>query len=166
MTDSINSIDLKIAQLNSKKILEKIKDSSLIAVASKGAKLKKDPSLFADIIIVLKEDKKVIILEYNESYFAVCQGRLCGYMNEIWIKNDSSISEFTKSIEKERKLSNGINSNSPSYNSSLKSTKSNNSSYKNKKYQNSRSYYRGPRGGCYYINSKGNKSYVSRSLCN
>ncbi len=29
-----------------------------------------------------------------------------------------------------------------------------------------RKYYRGPRGGCYYINSKGNKQYVDRSFCN
>ncbi len=29
-----------------------------------------------------------------------------------------------------------------------------------------RRYYRGPRGGCYYINSNGNKTYVARSLCN
>ncbi len=28
-----------------------------------------------------------------------------------------------------------------------------------------RTYYRGPRGGCYYINSNGNKTYVDRSLC-
>lgn len=27
-------------------------------------------------------------------------------------------------------------------------------------------YIRWPRGGCYYINSNGNKTYVSRSLCN
>ncbi len=27
-------------------------------------------------------------------------------------------------------------------------------------------YIRGPRGGCYYINSRGNKTYVNRSLCN
>ena len=29
----------------------------------------------------------------------------------------------------------------------------------------SRSYHIGPRGGCYYINSRGNKTYVDRSLC-
>lgn len=29
----------------------------------------------------------------------------------------------------------------------------------------SRTYIRGPRGGCYYLNSKGNKTYVDRSLC-
>lgn len=27
-------------------------------------------------------------------------------------------------------------------------------------------YIRGSRGGCYYLNSRGNKTYVSRSLCN
>jgi endonuclease YncB( thermonuclease family) len=34
------------------------------------------------------------------------------------------------------------------------------------KTQSGRKYIRGPRGGCYYINSKGNKTYVDRSLCN
>ena len=29
----------------------------------------------------------------------------------------------------------------------------------------SRTYFRGSRGGCYYINSKGNKTYVDHSLC-
>ncbi len=29
----------------------------------------------------------------------------------------------------------------------------------------SRTYFTGPRGGCYYYNSKGNKSYVDRSYC-
>ena len=28
-----------------------------------------------------------------------------------------------------------------------------------------RQYIRGPRGGCYYINSNGNKTYVDRSVC-
>jgi hypothetical protein len=28
-----------------------------------------------------------------------------------------------------------------------------------------RTYILGPRGGCYYINSNGNKTYVDRSLC-
>jgi hypothetical protein len=29
-----------------------------------------------------------------------------------------------------------------------------------------RTYITGPRGGCYYINGNGNKTYVDRSLCN
>ncbi len=37
-----------------------------------------------------------------------------------------------------------------------------------KKYTSARSktYRRGPRGGCYYINRNGNKTYVARSKCN
>ncbi|MFD2598672.1 DUF3157 family protein [Sphingobacterium corticis] len=30
----------------------------------------------------------------------------------------------------------------------------------------SKKYIRGPRGGCYYINRNGNKTYVDRSMCN
>lgn len=33
-------------------------------------------------------------------------------------------------------------------------------------YHVDKQYIRGPRGGCYYINSNGNKTYVDRSLCN
>jgi hypothetical protein len=29
----------------------------------------------------------------------------------------------------------------------------------------SRVYIKGPKGGCYYLNSKGKKVYVSRNLC-
>ncbi len=32
--------------------------------------------------------------------------------------------------------------------------------------RSTRTYHRGPRGGCYYINSNGNKTYVARSMCN
>jgi len=35
-----------------------------------------------------------------------------------------------------------------------------------RKPRSSRTYYTGPRGGCYYINSNGNKTYVDRSFCN
>ncbi len=35
-----------------------------------------------------------------------------------------------------------------------------------KKRKSGRTYHRGSRGGCYYYNSKGNKQYVPRSLCN
>ena len=31
---------------------------------------------------------------------------------------------------------------------------------------NGRTLYKGPEGGCYYINSNGNKTYVDRKKCN
>jgi len=36
----------------------------------------------------------------------------------------------------------------------------------NPKTQSDKKYIRGSRGGCYYINSYGNKTYVDRNLCN
>ncbi len=165
LTDSIKRIDLKIAQLKSKRFTEKIRDSSLTTIARKGAKLKGDSNVFADIIIVFKEDKEVIILDYKEGYYEICQGSLCGYMSEIWLKKNNSTSEFIKSRQTNKKLTSRLNSKSSSYSSSLKNKKSK-TPYKTKRYRSSKSYFRGPRGGCYYINSNGNKSYVSRSLCN
>lgn len=32
--------------------------------------------------------------------------------------------------------------------------------------QETRTYYNGPKGGCYYINKNGNKTYVDHSFCN
>ena len=48
---------------------------------------------------------------------------------------------------------------------SISRTNSSNSNSAAKK-TSTRTYIRGPRGGCYYINSSGNKTYVDRSLCN
>lgn len=47
------------------------------------------------------------------------------------------------------------------YKSSTKHT----STTKSGSYKTGRQYYTGPRGGCYYINSSGNKTYVDRSFC-
>lgn len=157
LTDSLNKIELKIAQFKSEKILGKIKDSSLTTLVRKGTKLKKEASLFSDIITIFNEDKEVIVLDYKDEHFQVCQGNLCGYINEVWITKNDLISELKKSKETERKNIGNTNNNLYSHKTTLSNSKSNNTS--------SRTYYSGPRGGCYYINSNGNKTYVSRSLC-
>lgn len=166
LTDSINKIELKIAHLNSEKILEKIKDSSLTTMVRKGAKLKKEASLLSDIITIFNDDKEVIVLDYKNEYFQICQDNLCGYINEVWIIKNDLISELKKSKETERKNIGNTNNNLYSHKTALSNSKSNNTSFKEKTHKNSRTYYSGPRGGCYYINSNGNKTYVSRSLCN
>ncbi len=44
-------------------------------------------------------------------------------------------------------------------------TSSSSSSSSKLKYRTYRKYRSGPRGGCYYINSNGKKTYVDRSYC-
>ena len=46
------------------------------------------------------------------------------------------------------------------------STSSSDSSSSGSCYYNGKQLHVGPQGGCYYINSNGNKSYVDRSNCN
>ena len=45
------------------------------------------------------------------------------------------------------------------------SLENNSSQNKQSRSKTTRAYHRGPRGGCYYINSRGNKTYVARSMC-
>jgi len=58
-------------------------------------------------------------------------------------------------------LSKNATYNDGSYTRSIE--KQSNKQYKSR---STRTYHRGPRGGCYYINSNGNKTYVARSMCN
>ncbi|WP_034042035.1 hypothetical protein [Wocania ichthyoenteri] len=165
LTDSIRVINLKIAKIESEKFFKKINDTTFTGIALEGAKLKKDSNVFSDIITVFEEDRKVIILDYKNGYFEICQNSLCGYINEVWFKKDDLISNYIQSKKIELKLNQQKNGSSSNYTSSLKRTKRSNS-YKSATRKSYRTYIRGPRGGCYYINSKGNKTYVDRSLCN
>lgn len=58
------------------------------------------------------------------------------------------------------------NSSKRQFKPSNNSQNNNLNSYQESNYSTSRIYIRGPRGGCYYINSNGNKIYVDRSVCN
>lgn len=50
--------------------------------------------------------------------------------------------------------------------SGVSSGKSSSKSSGKARYSSARTYYRGPRGGCYYLSSSGGKVYVDRSYCN
>ncbi len=60
------------------------------------------------------------------------------------------------SVTKTNTSSASLTKKSKTISSSVRSSRTS-SSYNN--------YYLGPRGGCYYINSNGNKTYVDRSYC-
>lgn len=51
----------------------------------------------------------------------------------------------------------------PRYSSS---SSSRSATYRPPRTSSYRTYYRGPRGGCYYLTASGNKQYVDRSMCN
>ncbi len=92
-----------------------------------------------NVIHVIPSGEELVLLEYASSYFQVNYQGQIGYLHEMYVANWKA---HSKTLAK---------------NSYSKKTQ--------KRQSKSRSYIRGPRGGCYYINSNGNKTYVSRNLC-
>ncbi|WP_343566124.1 hypothetical protein [Sphingobacterium sp.] len=100
----------------------------------------------------------IIILLYTISFPIIAQNKYATTTDgkTVLLKNDG-----TWEYVKDRSTSSNINQfKNTSFSPSSRRTNTSKSS------SSSRNYIRGPRGGCYYINSNGNKTYVDRSMCN
>jgi hypothetical protein len=87
------------------------------------------------------------------------------YNNAI---ESDSINKNAVTEKKEAKATSTRNSNNAINTSTYKNREPKNNNVSKPapvKRSSGRQYIRGPRGGCYYINSNGNKTYVDRSLC-
>jgi len=103
LNDSIKRIDYEINAIKSNEIQKMITDSTLKSTVRKGAKLKKNPDVYGELITVLSEDKEVAILDYIDGYFGVCTDSICGYMSDLWINKNDKINEFIRQKEEEKK---------------------------------------------------------------
>ncbi len=125
-----------------------------------------------------KGDKVTIIAIFSESKWVqiTTQSGEIGYVNSNYLTSQTSTSNTgstyssTSSSSYPTTSSSYSSTSNSSYSAprssySTRRSSSRSSGYK-PKYRSSKTYYRGPRGGCYYINSNGNKTYVDRSLCN
>lgn len=154
--NQITEINKKIEENNSKiKILE-LKENAVITTLRRNSSFYESASEYSKSIESPKKNKKIYLIEYYEygTYYKAIYNNRIGYIKENDIRRIKKVRE----LKLKRKNSNN-------YINSLTQKKKNKKSY-SKRSTYSRTYYRGPRGGCYYINSNGNKSYVSRSLCN
>jgi len=77
---------------------------------------------------------------------------------EVFTKNPKSVRK--KNVKKYQYYLN-----KPKYSSYTSGYSKNDASLVELPFDISKNYIRGPRGGCYYINSNTNKTYVSRSYC-
>jgi len=148
----INTIDNKIKQIDSKIFIQSFKKNAVKFKIKRDGNLYEESSRLSKIIANPKSKKEIYIIEYDDKhqiYFKAIYNDKLGYIKVENVK----LSRSNKKLIPKKKSSSHSNIKS----SSLTPSKSR--SY-------SRTYYRGPRGGCYYINSNGNKSYVSRSMCN
>ncbi|WP_378174280.1 hypothetical protein [Aquimarina sp. SS2-1] len=98
------------------------------------------------------------------------------YLKEELVKQRDELLQQVRDIQKridsiDQKLGNksSYKSDKQYFTKSVNYSNSLNSSTTKKKRnkpRTTRRYIRGSRGGCYYINSNGNKTYVDRSMCN
>ncbi|MEZ4841310.1 MAG: hypothetical protein R2821_07325 [Flavobacteriaceae bacterium] len=157
--DSLNKIGDSIVDIKAKVALKALADSTLVLKVKKDAIMKDKENIYGNTIYSFRNEASVVALGYINGHFKVCYKKICGYIDKVWIKNnpfDETIQTNNTNLKS--------NSNSITYPKNS-SQYYNNSNYK-RKTSTYRTYYRGPRGGCYYINSNGNKTYVDRSLCN
>ncbi|WP_299680904.1 hypothetical protein [uncultured Dokdonia sp.] len=134
----LDSIDTKIGFVNQK-------INSIESIVSKKGSVYMNPNKFSAEIAKTKYRDKIHIISYDatSAYYRVIYNDKIGYVPYKSVKQNKTLFEMRKY--------------SKQYNNTYKS---------NFKKSSSKRYIRGPRGGCYYINSNGNKTYVSRSLCN
>lgn len=152
LEDSLQRILIEIQKAKSESLLAKINDSSIVVTTMEGAKLKEVPEVFAEAFKTFPEGVKLTVIGKEGSYFHVCSSNECGFMSDLWFKAD-----------KNKALLNSVESKTAISKQSIKTKQSTTS--KSNRNSTGRSYIRGPRGGCYYINSNGKKTYVDRSNC-
>jgi uncharacterized protein YgiM (DUF1202 family) len=137
-------------------------DSSFTAKTSKyvgSANLRSEPNVLSPVIGTVPPNSIVTILENSgQSYLKIKYDDKEGYILASMLEENS--------IPKKRSTYSSSSSSSSSTSSQSKPKARSSSTYTPKKRSSYRRYITGPRGGCYYINSNGNKVYVSRSLCN
>lgn len=163
LQDSLKRIENEISNLQSlefESFLQKT-DEIYIYNCRPTTKLRKTAWPSSEVIKEFDQFVNVILLGFEDDYLKVNTPYGIGYVHR------------TYAVQGRRKNSRDNNESNLNSNSLVK-TKSFTNSTKSKstttrpsrKYTRTRRYIRGPRGGCYYINSNGNKTYVARSLCN
>lgn len=107
----------------------------------------------ASIITVLEPNAEILVVSHHEDFFEVYYGSQRGYILDSFVVTNED-------VERLRKISKTQNK------ALYKSTRSYATPKRSRSSSSGRSRHRGPRGGCYYINSAGKKVYVDRSKCN
>ena len=133
---------------------EKPKNSKSAVVISGNADLRQTANSNGEVIQSVPEDTQIEVIRQKGAWFFVRASGQTGWMhgNTIRFANAHSSEPSTGTVDS-----------SPPTNSSK--SKPNNFGNSSDQTSSSSRYITGPRGGCYYINGNGNKTYVDRSLC-
>lgn len=118
-------------------------------VISENANLRGTPSQSGKVVDTLEQNSQVEVIKQRGVWFLVQSSDYVGWMHGNTLRPNSSLKVADAPIYTAPRIT------APARRSQPTRTRT----------TESRFYIRGPRGGCYYINGNGNKTYVSRSLC-
>ncbi|MBW8243049.1 SH3 domain-containing protein [Muricauda oceani] len=148
-SDSLKVIQREI----DKETAKYISPEDAIFCATSGAELRSKADRGSELISKLPIGTTLYVQEKNNNYYRVITEYGEGFVFQYYASKLNCPQSNNQKVAAKASLSS----------SPLAKSKSTNYT---RKYSSSRRYIRGPRGGCYYINSNGNKTYVARSLCN
>ncbi|HEU0047772.1 MAG TPA: SH3 domain-containing protein [Nitrososphaera sp.] len=101
------------------------------------------PSAEGKVVTVLKKNTEAEILKYHETWILIQSPEYVGWLESRLLSTIQAVPQKTMVVETA----------TPTRPETVTT------------YTPGRTYIRGSRGGCYYINSNGNKTYVARSFC-
>lgn len=122
------------------------------SVISEKANLRGTPSQTGSVVSEVSEGQKVSVIKQTGAWFLVQTSKFSGWLHGNTIKFSGSKPAAIKSVVEP-----------PTGNSPATLVRRSPVQIKRAAAGN---YILGPRGGCYYINGNGNKTYVDHSLCN
>ncbi|AQG78450.1 hypothetical protein AWR27_03305 [Spirosoma montaniterrae] len=104
------------------------------------------------MLVTVPKDSLLPIKEHNEVYYKTTYKSIEGYAAKSYLNLTGDESDETY-LRKYPKIK------------VAQTAPEEVEAYPTRNRTHSRQYYRGPRGGCYYITASGRKQYVDRSLC-
>lgn len=119
------------------------------SVITENANLRGTPTEYGKVVDTISQGTSLEIVKQRGAWFLVQTADYVGWMHGNTIRIDS------KTTVRQGSAVVPTYTPTPVYSAPVRRSSS-----------ASRDYIRGRRGGCYYINSNGNKTYVDRSLCN
>jgi uncharacterized protein YdbL (DUF1318 family) len=96
LNDSLKKVDAKINIIKSREIKKMVSDTTLVSTAVKGGYIKKSPNVLGEVIHRLEEKKQIVILDFIDGYFGICNDSICGYMSEMWIEKTEKVDAYIK----------------------------------------------------------------------
>lgn len=153
-----------VRRLNNQIRCDSLREGSIgqvVLTASVESSLRSAPSLTAHLIGHIAENERVTAFSYTGRYWGVyTTNGICGYVLEsrlIHTQSDIRVVEGESTTTTIASV--------PRKPIVRTATPRPNPPRTVRRPRVTRRYIRGPRGGCYYINSNGNRTYVDRSRC-